>query len=257
MTEFTNRTSELSPSQDGHTITSVTSFGEDARGELYIISQPFSANAGAIFKVISTAPKTPENDLCENALAIGDGVTNFTNAGASTDGPDEPDACSFFGDSNIQNDVWFAYTATCTGDLTLDLCDSDYAAKIGVYGATCPAGPGEILACNAAACGTRAQLTLPVTQGQTYLLRVGGHNGATGDGVLDISCEPGASCTGDLNSDNVVDVSDLLTLLSSWGPCPGCDADLNDDDVVDVSDLLSLLSAWGPCAESPRSRVSR
>lgn len=59
---------------------------------------------------------------------------------------------------------------------------------------------------------------------------------------------PTPVCPGDLNGDNVVDVSDLLILLGAWGPCPGCAADLNGDNVVDVSDLLILLGAWGACS---------
>ncbi len=55
--------------------------------------------------------------------------------------------------------------------------------------------------------------------------------------------------SGDINGDGVVDVSDLLALLQSWGECPGgpheCPADLNGDGVVDVSDLLILLTNWG------------
>ncbi len=53
---------------------------------------------------------------------------------------------------------------------------------------------------------------------------------------------------GDLNNDGVVDVSDLLILLSAWGVCPDgspCPADLNGNGVVDVSDLLILLANWG------------
>ena len=53
---------------------------------------------------------------------------------------------------------------------------------------------------------------------------------------------------GDLTGDGVVDVSDLLALLSAWGPCPrgnACAADLTGDGVIDVSDLLLLLSNWG------------
>lgn len=54
----------------------------------------------------------------------------------------------------------------------------------------------------------------------------------------------------DFNGDGVVDVSDLLTLLSQWGPCGGddCPFDLNLDGTVDVSDLLILLGHWGPLA---------
>lgn len=53
---------------------------------------------------------------------------------------------------------------------------------------------------------------------------------------------------GDLNSDDVIDVLDLLILLASWGPCPKrspCPADLNQSGVVDVQDLLILLANWG------------
>lgn len=49
---------------------------------------------------------------------------------------------------------------------------------------------------------------------------------------------------GDINEDGVVGVTDLLGLLSAWGPCAGCNADLNADQVVNVLDLLLLISNW-------------
>jgi hypothetical protein len=54
-------------------------------------------------------------------------------------------------------------------------------------------------------------------------------------------------CPADLTGDDVVDVFDLLELLSSWGWCPSCPADITGDDVVDVFDLLEVLAHWGPC----------
>jgi len=59
--------------------------------------------------------------------------------------------------------------------------------------------------------------------------------------------EDGVDCPADLNGDGIVNSSDLLELLNSWGSCPGCAADLNNDGVVNSSDLLELLNAWGPC----------
>jgi probable HAF family extracellular repeat protein len=48
----------------------------------------------------------------------------------------------------------------------------------------------------------------------------------------------------DINGDGVVDVLDLLALLSAWGPCSGCPEDINGDGAVDVVDLLQLLASW-------------
>ncbi|MCH7545754.1 MAG: hypothetical protein IID30_05050 [Planctomycetes bacterium] len=56
------------------------------------------------------------------------------------------------------------------------------------------------------------------------------------------------SCTVDANSDGVVNVTDLLLLLGSWGACPfPCPTDANGDGIVNVFDLLTLLAGWGLC----------
>ncbi|MCH8824263.1 MAG: hypothetical protein IH984_12260 [Planctomycetes bacterium] len=53
---------------------------------------------------------------------------------------------------------------------------------------------------------------------------------------------------GDLDGDGDVDVSDLLILLGSWGPCADCNdcpADLDESCSVSTTDLLLLFSNWG------------
>ena len=59
-----------------------------------------------------------------------------------------------------------------------------------------------------------------------------------------------SSCPWDIDDNAVVGVSDLLSLLGSWGPCPpkgDCPADFDGSNDVDVKDLLMLLGNWGPC----------
>ena len=57
-------------------------------------------------------------------------------------------------------------------------------------------------------------------------------------------CE--SSCTGDVNGDGMVDVTDILAVVGAWGETGG-PADVNGDGIVDVSDILELVGAWGPC----------
>jgi len=54
-------------------------------------------------------------------------------------------------------------------------------------------------------------------------------------------------CPGDVDGSGVVNVSDLLLVISDWGPCGGCDSDVNEDGTVNVTDLLEIIASWGPC----------
>ncbi len=58
-----------------------------------------------------------------------------------------------------------------------------------------------------------------------------------------------STCDVDLDSDNEVGFSDLLVLISQWGPCePSClGADLDSSGDVGFSDILLLIAEWGPC----------
>ena len=66
--------------------------------------------------------------------------------------------------------------------------------------------------------------------------------------VDDGSCEYescAGTCTGDLNSDGSVTVSDLLLVLAEFGCEGGCESDIDGDDTVSVADLLALLAVFG------------
>ncbi len=76
--------------------------------------------------------------------------------------------------------------------------------------------------------------------GQAVLLRVGGFSTNSGTGTLILTQT--TDCPWDLDDNAVVGVSDLLSMLGSWGPCKDCPADFDGNDNVGVSDLLILLA---------------
>ena len=56
-------------------------------------------------------------------------------------------------------------------------------------------------------------------------------------------------CPGDVNGDMIIDITDLLIVLSQWGQtCSGCPADVTGDGVINIADLLAIIANWGtPC----------
>lgn len=54
-----------------------------------------------------------------------------------------------------------------------------------------------------------------------------------------------AVCVGDVIADLVIDVNDLLALLSVFGQTGDMPADITGDMLIDVNDLLTLLSQFG------------
>jgi hypothetical protein len=77
----------------------------------------------------------------------------------------------------------------------------------------------------------------------------------TPQGLLEITDNPPActlfpepSCPGDLNDNYLIDVSDLLGMLSEFGCSSNCNDDLDGDGTIGISDLLILLGGLGlPC----------
>ncbi|MDY7108574.1 MAG: matrixin family metalloprotease, partial [Planctomycetota bacterium] len=187
---------------------------------------------------------TPENDRCYAGLVAYEGEYPFSNINATTDGPDEPNLCTFDGYSHIESDVWFRYWPGCTGQATVDVCESDYDTKIAVYEAVCPTGPDQAIACDDDGCNPQSIMTFPVVEETFYYIRIGGYYGAEGSGTMVISCEPDEQCPADFDGDGDVDTADLLYLLAAWGTPDG---DVDGDGDTDTADLLALLADWGDC----------
>ena len=50
---------------------------------------------------------------------------------------------------------------------------------------------------------------------------------------------------GDVNCDGVVNVTDVLAIVSEWGDCAlVCNEDIVPDGTINVSDLLQVIGNW-------------
>lgn len=53
----------------------------------------------------------------------------------------------------------------------------------------------------------------------------------------------------DTDSNGIVNVSDLLTVVNQWGSCEGCSADVDGSGSVDATDVLLVIDGWGACED--------
>ena len=129
----------------------------------------------------------PANNNCNNAKSVGN-VTNmsFDTTNATFDGP---------GLYITSPNIWYCYTASCTGCATVSLLGSSFDTKLAVYnGCGCYPGEEDLIKSNDDYNGQQSQATFGVTAGNQYLIEVGGFNpSVTGQGVISISCNSQAT----------------------------------------------------------------
>jgi len=116
----------------------------------------------------------PSNDDCGAALAV-DAVSAYNGSTVGATGSDVS-SCG----AGDDKDVWHSYTATSDGLVSFNTCGSDFDTTLAVYDGC----GGSELACNDNSCGNQSKVTLAVTNGTQYLIRVAGVNGAVGDYTL-------------------------------------------------------------------------
>ena len=159
------------------------------------------------FTVTVPAPP-PTNDDCSTPIALNGTVSQpFDNTSASTGTQGQAEAiCLFFAQTTLNKDVWYTWTPTKSGTVTLSTCGlltSTYLdSKIAVYdGVGCPTTAA--IACNddaVPACagqGFASTLTFSAVCGQTYTIQLGQFL-TTGNlgGTLSITEDPlGTPCT--------------------------------------------------------------
>ena len=127
------------------------------------------------------------NDCVSAQPLKGYGTFPFSTVGATTDGAADV-LCNFFSNSNIYNDVWFRFTAPETTVVDIANCGlATLDTKLAIYGGADCASP--VIACSDDSCATQSKVTVGMTAGQSYLIRIGAYS-ATGTGAGSIGVTP-------------------------------------------------------------------
>ncbi len=184
-------------------------------------------------------PEPLANDECVDAICVEDGqAVNSNNIDAT--GTDIS-SCAY----NDFTDVWYMYTPTVDGDVTVSLCGSEFDTTLAIYDGC----DGTELACNDDSCGLQSEITMAMTAGTTYYIRVAGYNGAMGNFTLLVTGGQGTCGCGDLDGDGDVDIDDYFAFLDAFGTCTGdpkfnADADFDGDGCITLVDYQMWVQCY-------------
>ena len=142
--------------------------------------------------LITCSDPQPANDACIDALVIENLVTPFDSRCATSDGPSTTAGpCQLDPPDQFTNDLWFRYTAECSGVLIAVVKNADFDAYVSIYCdgtdvCDCPTEGSEPLACGPG--GIDETAGVYVSGSNCYMIRVGGLDGAVGTGELSVGC---------------------------------------------------------------------
>jgi hypothetical protein len=114
------------------------------------------------------------------------------------------------------------YRPATDGELTISLCWSSYDTVLSVH-TGCPGDADNEVACDDDYCSEQSEVTLDVTAGTVYRIRIAGHSGATGVFVL-LLYGPEVHPYNDCNGNGVPDDCDIAD---------GTSLDLNGNAIPD------------------------
>lgn len=137
--------------------------------------------ASRAWTIASPSPVAPANDPFSGASTLSgtSGKATGTNVGATKESGEPNHAGSAGGKS-----VWYAWTATASGSLTIDTIGSDFDTTLGVYTGTTVSALTTLAGDDDSAGSSKSRVSLTVTSGTTYRIAVDGYGGAAGNVTL-------------------------------------------------------------------------
>lgn len=152
-----------------------------------------TANSGEALGFQSAA-----NASCQTAQTIeGEGLFAFDNTGPLAADAPANIACGDHAYPQFLNDLWYCWTATCDGDVTVDTCGTTIVDTKLEVASGCDCASRVILGCNDnTLCGMQSQVTFSAAAGERYLIRLATSSAdfvAGGTGQFTIRCAPPVS----------------------------------------------------------------
>jgi hypothetical protein len=145
---------------------------------------------GALALACASLAAQVSNDTCATAVALTGIAVAGTNVGATT-GPDPLPGCA-----PMTGDVWYAWTAPCSGTYTASTCAAatSFSTIVAVWGSSGSCATLLPLACSdvcSAGAFQGASATFQAVTGGLYYVSVGGNSGTTG--AFELSLTLGAA----------------------------------------------------------------
>jgi hypothetical protein len=189
---------------------------------------------------VATLRIGPDNDDCENAIAIINGSNTISINGATQSGPNIGCLVPFA-------DVWMSYNATCSGAVTIDTCGAGttFDTVLSAYrGLACPVTAARNVACNDDSCGLRSSITFNAVAGQNYLVRLSNFsNNPVGTANVTVACVA-ANCPCDFNHNGVLNSQDFFDFLACFFTNGCLAADYNNSGAVNSQDFFDFLTCF-------------
>jgi hypothetical protein len=145
--------------------------------------------ASGNFSIIATMPP-PGNDTCAGAIALPNGYLYRMNTLNATEAGDPTPLCQ----TNFGKGVWFTFTPSVSGTVSISTCNGDLDTVLQVYTGGCDALTPVANTCNddnGPDCNSfSASVHFAGQAGVTYWILVGGYGGAGGNLAIEANVLP-------------------------------------------------------------------
>ncbi len=136
-----------------------------------------------LFLVDGADPGNP-GATCEETQEIVEGTYTGDTSQAPTNGS------ASCGNSSDSPTRLYLYRPEVDGNLTVSTCESGFDTVLSVH-STCPPAEANQLECNDDTCGLQSSVSLEVTNGTAYFIRVSGYNSLAGEYTLAVELDDG------------------------------------------------------------------